>query len=107
MEAILKFNLPEDEEQFNTASKGMDWALVTWDIDQLLRKKLKYEEHTRDARKVLEDFRTKLLSDLTNQGLVNDFISGAADETLYGLLDSSKAPAGVAGLSQGDNQSNC
>ena len=30
MKAILEFNLPEDEEQFNTASKGMDWALVVW-----------------------------------------------------------------------------
>ena len=63
MKAILEFNLPEEEEQFNVASKGMDWALIVWDIDQLLRKKLKYEEHTRDARKALEDIR-KILNDL-------------------------------------------
>ena len=63
MKAILEFNLPEEEEQFNAANKGMDWALVAWETDQLLRKKLKYEEHTRDARKALEDIR-KILNDL-------------------------------------------
>jgi len=41
MKATIEFNLPEDEEQFNAANKGMDWALLAWDIDQLLRKKLK------------------------------------------------------------------
>ena len=44
MKAILEFNLPENEEQFNAANKGMDWALLTWDIDQLLRNKLKYSD---------------------------------------------------------------
>ena len=69
MKAILEFNLPADEEQFDAASRGMDWALVAWDIDQLLRKKLKYEEHTRDTRKVLEDLR-KILNDmLVDKGL--------------------------------------
>ena len=37
MEAILKFNLPEDKEEFDVASKGMDWALLAWDIDQSIR----------------------------------------------------------------------
>ena len=69
MKAILEFNLPEDEEQFNVASKGVDWALTVWDIDQLLRKKLKYEEHTRDARKALEDLRKTLSDMLVDKGL--------------------------------------
>ena len=42
MEAILKFNLPEDEEQFNVASKAMDWSLLAWDLDQMIRSLLKY-----------------------------------------------------------------
>ena len=41
MEAILKFNLPEDEEQFNVAAKSMDWALLAWDVDQINRILLK------------------------------------------------------------------
>ena len=69
MKAILEFELPLEKEEFDAASKGMDWALVAWDIDQLLRKKLKYEEHTRDTRKVLEDLR-KILNDmLVDKGL--------------------------------------
>jgi len=39
MKAILEFELPEDKEEFDAASKGMDWAIVAWDLDQLLRKR--------------------------------------------------------------------
>ena len=42
MEATLQFNLPEDEEQFNVAVKSMDWALLVWDVDQIIRTLLKY-----------------------------------------------------------------
>ena len=63
MKAILEFNLPADEEQFDAANRGMDWALVAWDMDQLLRNKLKYEEHGTDTRKALEEVR-ELLYDL-------------------------------------------
>ena len=69
MKAILEFDLPEDQESFDAANRGMDWALVAWDIDQLLRKKLKYEEHTRDARKILEDLRKTLNGMLIDKGL--------------------------------------
>ena len=44
MKAILEFDLPEEEEQFNAANKGMDWALLVWDIDQFIRNKIKYEQ---------------------------------------------------------------
>ena len=68
MKAILEFNLPEDEEQFDAANRGMDWALVVWDLDQLLRNKLKYEEHVTDIRKTLEEVREVLydLMDVKN-----------------------------------------
>jgi len=69
MKAILEFNLPEDEEQFDVASRGVDWALIVWDIDQLLRKKLKYEEHVRDTRNTLEELRKTLNDMLADKGL--------------------------------------
>ncbi len=69
MKAILEFELPLEKDEFDAASKGMDWAHVAWDIDQLLRKKLKYEEHTRDARKILEDLRKTLNDMLVDKGL--------------------------------------
>jgi len=68
MKAILEFNLPEDEEQFNTASKGMDWALVVWDIDQHLRKKLKYGVPIPSVH-LLEELRETLNEMLTDRGL--------------------------------------
>ena len=69
MKAILEFNLPEDKEEFDAASRGMDWALIVWDIDQLLRKKLKYEEHVRDTRNTLEELRKTLNDMLADKGL--------------------------------------
>lgn len=48
MEAILKFNLPEDQPEFNNAIKGGDWKHVCWQMDQLLRKHLKYDDDLKE-----------------------------------------------------------
>ena len=69
MKATIEFNLPEDEEQFNAANKGMDWALVAWDIDQLLRKKLKYGNLLPNTRAELEEIRDTLNEMLVDRGL--------------------------------------
>ena len=45
MKAKLEFNLPEDKDEFNVASKAMDWALIAWDIEQQCRDWIKYENH--------------------------------------------------------------
>ena len=45
MKAKLEFNLPEDKDEFNVASKAMDWALIVWDIEQQCRDWIKYENH--------------------------------------------------------------
>ena len=55
MKAILEFTLPEDQPEFNTAIKGSDWKHVCWEMDQLLRKHIKYNEDlSEDARGILE-----------------------------------------------------
>ena len=69
MKAILKFNLPEDKEEFDAASNGTDWALVVWDIDQLLRKKLKYGDIFPNTRAELEEIRKTLNEMLADRGL--------------------------------------
>ena len=69
MKAILEFNLPEDEEQLNAANKGMDWALLAWDIDQLLRNKLKYSDLLPNTRAELEEIRDTLNEMLADRGL--------------------------------------
>ena len=69
MKATLEFNLPEDEEQLFAANKGMDWALVVWDIDQLLRNKLKHGVIFPNTREELEIIRKTLNDMLVDRGL--------------------------------------
>ena len=69
MKAILEFDLPEEEEQFSAANKGMDWALLAWDIDQLLRNKLKYSDLLPNTSAELEEIRDTLNEMLTDKGL--------------------------------------
>jgi len=70
MKAILEFELPEDKENFDAASRGMDWALVVWDMDQIMHKKVKYEELTDDSRLMIEDLRLTMSDMLINRGLL-------------------------------------
>ena len=55
MKAILEFNLPEEEEQFDVATKAMDWALLVWDIDQFMRNKIKYDQDTNGVLKLVRE----------------------------------------------------
>ncbi|NWJ57779.1 hypothetical protein HX858_08580 [Marine Group I thaumarchaeote] len=70
MKVILEFNLPEEEEQFNAANKGMDWALLTWDMDNILRDKLKYGKLLPNTRAELEEIRDTLNEMLVDKGLI-------------------------------------
>ena len=72
MKAILEFNLPEDQEEFDVATKAMDWSILVWDIDQSLRSLLKYgvphkEEQT--AAEALEHLREELHNIMEEKGL--------------------------------------
>ena len=66
MEAILKFNLPEDNEEFAIATKAMDWSLLVWHIDQFIRNKIKYEQ---DRDGVLQLVRNELNFQMEEKGL--------------------------------------
>ena len=59
MKAILKFNLPEDQPEFNTALQGSDWKHVCWKIDQYLRAQIKYapDEMSQEKYDTLEEVR--------------------------------------------------
>jgi len=58
MKAILEFNLPEDQPEFNNALKGGDWKHVCWQMDQYLRKRVKYDESLSEEQlEVYEDMR--------------------------------------------------
>jgi len=42
MKAILEFNLPDDQQDFDLATSGLKFWSVLWDLDQSLRAKTKY-----------------------------------------------------------------
>ena len=53
-------------------SKGMDWAILAWDIDQYIRNRLKYQTEKLDtlsAKKELEFLREALNEMLIDKGL--------------------------------------
>ena len=63
MKAILEFDLPEDKEEFEAASKAVDWSILAWDIDQYIRNRLKYQTEkldTSSAKEELELLRNEL-----------------------------------------------
>jgi hypothetical protein len=42
MKAVLEFNLPDDQQDFDLAVSGMKFWSVLYDLDQSLRTKTKY-----------------------------------------------------------------
>ena len=72
MKAILEFNLPEDKEEFEVASKAMDWSILAWDIEQYIRNRLKYQTEkleTSSAKEELELLRNELHELMYDNGL--------------------------------------
>ena len=60
MKAILEFNLPEDQEEYDLATKAGKLHSTLWDFSQWLRGKIKYENSSRDAFNAYEECRSKL-----------------------------------------------
>jgi len=72
MKAILEFELPEDKEDFDASAKGMDWAIVAWDMEQYIRNRLKYQTEkldTSSAKEELELLRNELRDLMEVSGL--------------------------------------
>ena len=72
MKAILEFDLPEDKEEFEVASKAMDWSILAWDIEQYIRNRLKYQTEkldTSSAKEELEFLRNQLHEMMEENGL--------------------------------------
>ena len=72
MEAILKFDLPDDKTEFEVASKAMDWSILAWDLEQHIRNRLKYQTEklqTTSANEELELLRNELHNLMQEDGL--------------------------------------
>ena len=75
MEAILKFQLPEDELEFNLATHGSDWYFVAWKMDSWLREKTKHAPVTMsdDEYNTYELCREKLMELIHENGVSLDY----------------------------------
>ena len=56
--AMLKFDLPEEQEEFKAATQGAAARNLLWEIDQHCRGVIKYGEASEETRKALEYIRT-------------------------------------------------
>ena len=54
MKAILEFNLPEDNQEFELHTKATKMYCTLWELDQWLRSEIKYKD------KELDEVRDKL-----------------------------------------------
>jgi hypothetical protein len=71
MKAILEFNLPDDQPEFNDSINGGKWSHAMWQMDQWLRSQTKYAPDTMstDTYEAFEECREKLHSLLNEQSL--------------------------------------
>ena len=59
--AYISFKLPEEKEDHDTALKAYDYKFALSDLDEWLRKILKYDDKSSQARlKVMQEVRDKL-----------------------------------------------
>jgi hypothetical protein len=75
MEAILKFNLPEDQHDFELAVNGTKAQVALWEMDQWLRAQYKYmpdEEYSEDKYETFEKCREQLREIMFEHGLKFD-----------------------------------
>ena len=70
MKAILEFEFPIDQIKFDSASRGLVWALVVRDMDQIMHKKVKYSELSNEAKLAIEQLRLTMSDMLINRGLL-------------------------------------
>jgi hypothetical protein len=72
MEAILKFNLPEDHIEFEMAVNGSKMHSVLWEMDQWLRAQYKYmpdTEYSKDKYDTFEKCRDQLREIMFENGV--------------------------------------
>ena len=72
MEAILKFNLPEDHIEFEMAVNGSKMHSVLWEMDQWLRAQYKYmsdDDYSKDKYDTFEKCRDQLREIMFENGV--------------------------------------
>jgi len=71
MKAILEFDLPDDQSDFESAVNGYKWQLAVWDMNHYLRSVTKYapDETSAEVVEALDKARDELFDILKNYNL--------------------------------------
>jgi hypothetical protein len=69
MKAVLEFDLPEDNKDFEAAINGHKYKSAHWDFDQLLRSEIKYKDLSEDTYKAYKFCRDELRKILAEDNL--------------------------------------
>lgn len=73
MKAVLEFDLPEEQSNFENAVDGWKWKHFAWQLDQHLRSNIKYNDKlTEEQHNVYADIRKHLYELLNEDGLILD-----------------------------------
>lgn len=64
MKAILRFDLPDEQGEFDAAIRGREALSILWDIDNHCRSTLKYGDVGDEAAAVLEEVRRLIPQEL-------------------------------------------
>lgn len=74
MKAILEFDLPEEQSEFDFASRGHKWSFALWELDQWLRSQMKYNDHnmTEEEYNAYEKCRNQLRDFMQDNGVSFD-----------------------------------
>ena len=65
MKAILEFNLPEEEREYQMANQARDMLCVIGNLEDTLRSYLKYGHTFKTPEEALQSIRTRLHEELS------------------------------------------
>lgn len=68
----IEFDTIEDKDEMEMCMNGSKWYLLSWELDQYLRGRLKYSELSEDVYKELDDAREKLHEIMRYNGITFD-----------------------------------
>jgi len=76
MKATLEFNLPEDQQEFDLATKAFKLWSVLWELDQSLRSKTKYAPDSlpQDKYDAYQEVRDELRELMSENGINFDMV---------------------------------
>ena len=76
MKAILEFNLPDDQVEFDLACNSMKFWSVLWELDQDLRAKTKYapDDLPQDKYDAYQEIRDKLRELMSEDNISFDMV---------------------------------